>query len=959
MGIVYLAEHTGLARLVALKLLLPELDQSAFVERFRREARILATLKHRHIVEIHDFDVASDGIPFYVMERLEGCSLADALARIGRPLLLAEICGIVGELAKALEYAHRLRIVHRDLKPDNVFLSLEDGVVVPKLLDFGIAKHIDHDEGQARLTSTGAVMGTPLYLTPEQLVGEEVVPATDQFALALIVAECLLGHPLRQGQTVTQMLKQAIRGTTTDALDDARISAEVRALLRTATAYDPAQRHVDVTAFVVALAALATHDDRQWVEQVITKAPGIREVTTATTPMPAMTTPVPAGARQAPATVVTGDAAVPTHRVAQEGTKTPPRRTAWRMVALGLLAIVGCTLAWWLRPAQPPAPVASTDAGANWLHASAPRDTPADAGKLLGIISAGAVLRTAGGTYLLPLQGTGTATRQTLPADEEVIGVAAEGGLFVRSGGRLLERDAKGTGERVIGAFDHAAERVLAVDPQATRFVVANAKAATLVAADGVRHKLDSLPVERILHLQLGRAHLLAALTQPSELRLVDPQLDQVLWSASMAATRLYDLAWLEDSGDIATCAFSPQIELFNTRNDSPARRVDIPVSCYATRWLADGPSLVIRADRSLLLWRDQQVQRIAWPHAAGAIDSELPRIVAGDDQLWIGEPDSNALHPLLLGGPAPPPLHEEPLGEIWDIDKGVGAVHVGVADGGLWRVTEGKAQRFAVHDAGITDIVDGGDAIATASDDRTIAVWKLPDMSIRWRTRGHEFLVNQLWLDADHSALWSSSSDGSVKRWRWPDLEVEEVVDVRALTGIDRLSLHALWLDADASRALVGSWNHRLVHLRRDTDGWASKELPVAGAGGYRFQHVSGVDAVMVLTTMPTRLYAWDLRLDELLPAPDFDLSLLALAEGPDAMSAFAAGPGVVMLHRLRRDTDGTLVIDASVRQVSALGAVTAASVDREHAGWIVAAEGRVLRVPWSWFEPAVTSGR
>ena len=181
----------------------------------------------------------------------------------------------------------------------------------------------------------------------------------------------------------------------------------------------------------------------------------------------------------------------------------------------------------------------------------------------------------------------------------------------------------------------------------------------------------------------------------------------------------------------------------------------------------------------------------------------------------------------------------------------------------------------------------------------------------------------------------------------------------MRALTGIDRLSLHALWLDKDASRALVGTWNHRLVHLQRGTAGWVSKVIPVAGAGGYRFQHVAGVDAVMVLTTMPTRLYVWDLRHEQLLPAPDFDLSLLALAEGPDAMSAFAAGAGVAILHRLRRDTDGALVISASVRQMSSLGAVTAASVDRAHAGWNVAAEGRVLRVPWSWFEPAATSGR
>ncbi len=494
---------------------------------------------------------------------------------------------------------------------------------------------------------------------------------------------------------------------------------------------------------------------------------------------------------------------------------------------------------------------------------------------------------------------------------------------------------------------------MLGVDAQGTRFVVGDDDELRLVDADGTR-VLASVPRERLLHARMGREQLLAVLSAPHELRLIDLREDRVLWTAPLSGARLYDLAWLEDSGDIAACGFSPQVELFNARRGAVARRVDVPVSCYAAHWLADGPSLVIRAERALLLWRDGVQTRIEWPHAAGAIDSVLPNIVAAADRLWIGEPASSALFELRLGGDAPVPLHRQSFGEIWDVQASKDAVYVGAADGALWRVSANDAQRFAVHDAGITDIIDGGDAIATASDDRTVAVWQPPAMSIRWRTRGHDFLVNQLWLSAARDALWSSSSDGSVKRWRWPDLDVEETVDVRALTGRKDLSLHAIWLDRMATQILLGSWNHQLVHLRRGETGWQARNFAVAGAGGYRFQEVPEAQAVVVLTTMPTRLYAWDLQQDRLIAMPDFDLSLLALAAGRTATSVFAAGPGVVIEQHLRRDADGSLRFDATTRQISALGAVTAASIDPARSCWVVAAQGQVLCIPWSWFEPS-----
>ena len=162
MGVVYLARQAGLNRLVCVKVLLsgPWAGESE-VLRFLREAEAAASLRHPNIVGIHELGQA-DGRHFFAMEYVEGRTLAE-LVRDG-PLPADRAAGYVREIAEAVEYAHRQGILHRDLKPSNVLIDADDRA---RITDFGLARRIDAPSGGS-LTATGAIVGTPAYMAPEQ-----------------------------------------------------------------------------------------------------------------------------------------------------------------------------------------------------------------------------------------------------------------------------------------------------------------------------------------------------------------------------------------------------------------------------------------------------------------------------------------------------------------------------------------------------------------------------------------------------------------------------------------------------------------------------------------------------------------------------------------------------------------------------------------------------------------------
>jgi serine/threonine protein kinase len=342
MGSVWRAERIGWQAPVAIKLMnAVDMHDSPSLARFQREARLAASLRSVHVVQVLDDGVdAATGAPFIVMELLDGESLAERLSRVKRlrPQVVAQI---VTQIARALARAHEAGLIHRDLKPDNILIMRNDDEELVKVLDFGIAKWLAGPQSPTGGTGTlaGQMLGTPAYMSPEHFANSANIDhRADLWSLGVIAFECLVGARPFQGDTLVSLALSVCSGKYALPSSLAHVPDGFDAWFARAVSPDPAQRFPSARLMAEELRGLCGHIPMLW---EIEATPPIQHSTREKTELEpvleltrrARSSRVP---DQPPFSITEVDSVLPMLR-----TPSPPaRRNGWRW-ALGMVLFLG------------------------------------------------------------------------------------------------------------------------------------------------------------------------------------------------------------------------------------------------------------------------------------------------------------------------------------------------------------------------------------------------------------------------------------------------------------------------------------------------------------------------------------------------------------------------------------------------------------------------------------------
>ncbi len=259
-GTVFKAVHPLIGKQVAIKVLARRFSvDPEMVSRFIAEARAVNQIRHRHIIDIFSFGKLDDGRQYYVMEYLDGETLDQLLDREKR-IPVGEALAILRAIAKALDAAHAKGITHRDLKAENVFLGRDsDGGLFPKLLDFGIAKLMSPEDGLKHKTRTGAPIGTPYYMSPEQCRGKDVDHRTDIYAFGVLVYLMLTGvYPHDADDYMSILMAQISDTPSAPSTHNAELTPEIDEVVGWLMRKEPADRPADLRSAMKALEQAAT-----------------------------------------------------------------------------------------------------------------------------------------------------------------------------------------------------------------------------------------------------------------------------------------------------------------------------------------------------------------------------------------------------------------------------------------------------------------------------------------------------------------------------------------------------------------------------------------------------------------------------------------------------------------------------------------------------------------------------
>jgi len=881
MGAVFRAQHLKLDRTVALKLMQPEPEFALYAERFRYEAQLLAELKHPHIVALYDYDIAAFGVPYFVMELLEGQTLTEWIRSHPNGCAREQWLPIAKAIASALSYAHGLGVVHRDLKPDNVMPGADPANTL-KLVDFGISKGKPPQAGVVAtptLSATGIMVGTPLYAAPEQLSGEATSAATDQYAFALVIAEMINGRALRDGSKSTlEMLREAVQAPR--FIQALATDPHTRRVLERALNAVPERRFSSIESMVAAL------EGAEFAEPVRSAA----------------------------------GAPAPTRRVANVDAKKPRAKL---LVALAFGAALLAGAGFWLSRTGVPADLHPL-VPAQPLRSFTERAIVSVPAQALGVLgydaeSASAILRSPNGWFLRSMselnQGQ-AALSMELAAGERLVGYVTDAagksatGMLIE-GLSGLERVSVDQQQRQT-ILPVIANPALWVDAEGAFVAIRQGDTIEIRLADRGQslQKTLAIPTSSTFRLGAGRAFELnsAGLLTVTELRSENAPREYPLGFSELKA-----LATLRDLDLIAALGPNGEGVVIDAARGAIVKTFRVSNGASALSWIPDRPTLLIVSAYGLSLWRPGMDA----PERAQDLGFEAERWA--DAQLILNE---NFLGVLALDrlrnrlvsldyGTLPVQSLGSDLHQHWSrtfTDSVGDVVYRSYADGVLERVEGARVISVQAH---------RDDPLAVAFDQELVVSAASEPRLKRWRARDLKALGEQA-LGADRAwglarieqTLYVLTSKPALEIRDWPSLELRSSVNLGVGEAVSFSINHT------PRRALIRWRDGRLsVHDLSVPSAPISNTLLADGAGLGRLSALKDGPFHVLRQIDSRRLLLIDARDSRVFALPLFGLSSRNV-QAIDSQHFYLSALGALLHYRVERLGDGLKVaVSADVR--------------------------------------------
>lgn len=543
---------------------------------------------------------------------------------------------------------------------------------------------------------------------------------------------------------------------------------------------------------------------------------------------------------------------------------------------------------------------------------------PPDAGRVLGVLDDTVVLSAPSAFYLLPADGALAASRVPLAPGEVAAAPLGGGRLLLVRGGRVRARHPTKPEEADLGPLPADAP-----SPVEGRVSASRSGRFLGIRGDEAWHLFERADKGWVRRL---RAHVpfvpgevvdvgerFAALAQGTGLPVRAWSLPDGIpvLEAPFAEQQVLAVAVDDARGDVAVGGPFDTVAVFSTAGPPGPRLLPRRGWTYGLAWVPDAPTLLASGLEGVTAWRRGEES-----------DAVLPTVSPGgslfldSDHLLALVPRRQRLAFVAFSGF--PQTARVPAGgrALWaaEHDAGGASVFAGGRDGHLWILDtrELSVRHAEAHTDGIPSLARDGDLLASSSDDKTVALWRLPGPALRSRTKAHDFLVNDLAVvDGEEGReLVTSSSDGTIRRWAWPSLELLEKVDVQALLGRP-VSFHAVWPAPGVRRILAGTWNSSLVELTSSDGRWAVRELPVASRAVYRLAAVPRLGLVVAAGIYPAGLHVFDLASGAFVPLDAAGLDVFWVVPVPGRDEVLAVG-----LDGVSRYAFSALVPDASGRR-------------------------------------------